>query len=156
MLRIGTAGFSYKDWEGPVYPSPTPRDFDRLSFLASFFSCIEMNVSFYRVPTAKQVEGWVARVEDRPDFRFLFKMFQGVTHDGDHAPIDAFLQALSPARERLGAILLQFPFWFRNTQPNRARLSELASRLSGWPCAIEVRDRSWLIDPPSISSAGWS
>jgi uncharacterized protein YecE (DUF72 family) len=147
VIRVGTAGFSYKDWEGPVYPKPKPASFDGLKFLAQSFDCIEMNVSFYRVPTASQVATWVERVADREQFRFLFKLYRGVTHDGDDAPIAEFLEALQPARERLGAILLQFPFWFRNTQPNRARLSALASRLDGWPCALEVRDRSWLIDP---------
>jgi uncharacterized protein YecE (DUF72 family) len=147
VIRVGTAGFSYKDWEGPVYPKPKPASFDPLKFLAQSFDCIEMNVSFYRVPTASQVEAWVERVSDRENFRFLFKLFRGVTHDGDNAPIAAFLEAMRPARERLGAILLQFPFWFRNTQPNRARLSTLAGELHGWPCAIEVRDRSWLIEP---------
>ena len=43
--------------------------------------------------------------------------------------------------------MLQFPHWFRNTQANRARLAELSTSLEGWPLALEVRDRSWLIDP---------
>ena len=149
MIRVGTAGFSYKDWEGRVYPVPHPAGFDPLAYLASFFDCIEMNVTFYRVPTASMVEGWLARVADRPDFRFAFKLYRGLTHGTEDDSLDAYLDALRPARDagRLGAILLQFPFWFRNTEPNRGRLAHLAGALKGWPCAVEVRDRSWLIDP---------
>jgi len=149
MIRVGTAGFSYKDWDGRVYPAPKPRDFDPLAYLARYFDCIEMNVTFYRVPTATMVEGWLARVADRPAFRFAFKLYRGLTHGVEDETLPAYLDALTPARDagRLGAILLQFPFWFRNTQPNRARLAHLAGQLTGWPCALEVRDRSWLIDP---------
>lgn len=146
MIRVGTAGFSYKDWEGVVYPDPKPADFNPLAYLAGFFDCIEMNVTFYRVPSAEQVARWVATVADRPDFRFAFKLYRGLTHGDEDHTLAPFLDALEPCREagRLGAILLQFPFFFRNTQPSRARLSRLAGELSGWPCAVEIRDRSWL------------
>jgi len=149
MLRIGPAGFAYKDWEGRVYPPDASRDFDRLAYLARWFDCVEMNVTFYRVPTAALVEKWMASVADRPSFRFAFKLYRGLTHGTEDDALPAYLDALAPARDagRLGAILLQFPFFFRNTQPNRARLAHLAGRLAGWPCAIEVRDKSWLIDP---------
>ena len=149
MIRVGTAGFSYKDWDGRVYPAPKPAAFDPLAYLAAYFDCIEMNVTFYRVPTPSMVEGWLGRVADRPDFRFAFKLYRGLTHDTDDESLPAYLDALRPAREsgRLGAILLQFPYWFRNTQANRGRLAHLAGALEGWPCALEVRDRSWLIEP---------
>ncbi|MEM8883629.1 MAG: DUF72 domain-containing protein [Planctomycetota bacterium] len=145
MIRVGTAGFTYRDWEGRVYPDPKPTGFDPLAYLAGYFRCIEMNVTFYRVPTAENVAGWIDRVDD--DFRFLFKLYRGLTHGTEDEALPAYLDALEPARDRLGAILLQFPFFFRNTQPNRARLAQLADRLEGWPCALEVRDRSWLAPP---------
>ena len=149
MIRIGTAGFSYKDWEGPVYAAPRPREFDRLAYLAGFFPCIEMNTTFYGVPKAKSVARWVESATDRPDFRFTFKLYRGLTHGTEDETLGPYLKALAPCREagRLGAILLQFPFFFRNTQRNRARLSFLADGLEGWPCALEVRDRSWLTKP---------
>jgi uncharacterized protein YecE (DUF72 family) len=149
MIRIGTAGFSYKDWDGPVYPSPKPRGFDPLAYLAQFFDCIEMNVTFYRVPTAEMVAKWTRKVESKPDFRFNFKLYRGLTHGTEDEMLAPFLDALQPCRAagRLGAILLQFPFFFRNTRESRARLSKLAGGLEGWPCAIEIRDNSWLIEP---------
>ncbi|MHC4930698.1 MAG: DUF72 domain-containing protein [Planctomycetota bacterium] len=149
MIRVGTAGFSYKDWEGIVYPEDKPAGFDPLAFLAGFFPCVEMNVTFYRVPSAKSVEKWVRTVEGHEDFRFTFKLYRGLTHDSEDEALEPYLDALRPCREagRLGAILLQFPFFFRNTQPNRSRLATLAAGLEGWPCAVEIRDRSWLTDP---------
>jgi len=149
VLHIGTAGFSYKDWEGPVYPLGRPAGFDRLRYLAGFFSCIEMNTTFYGVPKPESVQKWVESVEDHEDFRFTFKLYRGLTHGDEDEKMVPFLEALQPCRDagRLGAILLQFPFFFRNTFQNRNRLSALARGLEGWPCAVEIRDRSWLIDP---------
>ena len=149
VIRIGTAGFSYKDWEGIVYPEDKPEGFSPLAYLAAFFDCIEMNTTFYGVPKPAAVANWVKTVEDRPDFRFTFKLYRGLTHDTDDKQLAPFLEALEPCRAagRLGAILLQFPFFFRNTQSNRARLAQLARGLEGWPCVLEVRDSSWLIGP---------
>lgn len=149
MIRVGTAGFSYKDWEGIVYPAPRPKGFDPLAHLAGFFPCVEMNTTFYRVPTAAAVERWVETVSEHPSFRFTFKLYRGLTHGEEDEALAPYLEALEPCRDagRLGAILLQFPFFFRNTQRSRARLAHLAEGLSGWPCAVEVRDRSWLIEP---------
>ena len=50
MIRVGVAGWDYPDWEGTVYPSPHPRSFDRLAYLASIFDVIEINATFYRQP----------------------------------------------------------------------------------------------------------
>ena len=149
MIRIGTAGFSYRDWEGPVYPKDRKPDFDRLRYLAGFFNCIEMNTSFYGVPKPEAVRKWVDTVADVDDFQFTFKLYRGLTHGHEDETMQPFLEALEPARDagRLGAILLQFPFYFRNTFENRGRLAQLARGLEGWPCAVEIRDRSWLIGP---------
>lgn len=149
MIRVGTAGFSYRDWEGIVYPSPHPRDFDPLAWLAGFFSCIEMNVTFYRVPTARLVEKWLRSVEARPGFRFTWKLYEGLTHGEEDGTLSPFLEALEPCREagKLGAILLQFPWFFENTERSRRRLAWLSEGLRGRPCAVEVRHRSWISDP---------
>jgi uncharacterized protein YecE (DUF72 family) len=146
MIRIGTAGFHYKDWEGKVYPSPKPKGFDPLAYLAGFFPTIEMNVTFYRVPTAENVAKWMQSAAHNPDFRFTFKLYRGLTHDTEDEMLLPFLDAMKPCRDagKLGAILLQFPFFFKNTGESRARVAALATRLEGWPCAIEIRDRSWL------------
>lgn len=149
MIRVGTAGFSYRDWDGVVYPDPRPSGFSPLAYLAGFFGCLEINTTFYRVPTADAVRKWTDGVTAIKDFRFTFKLYRGLTHGAEDDRLPPFLEALGPCREagRLGAILLQFPFYFRNTRDNRSRLSILARGLEGWPCSIEIRDRSWLSDP---------
>ena len=105
MIHVGTAGFSYKDWVGPVYPVDKPAGFDPLAYLAGFFSCIEMNVSFYRVPEARSVEKWVRAVA-REDFRFTFKLYRGLTHSDEDDALQPFLAALEWDRQRR---LLGFP-----------------------------------------------
>lgn len=149
MIRVGTAGYAYKDWEGIVYPAPKPRGFDALAYLAGFFDCVEMNVTFYRVPEARHVERWLESVEGRPDFRFTFKLYQGLTHGEEDEALAPYLDALRPCaeRSRLGAILLQFPHFFANDERSRRRLASLAERLAGWPCAVELRHRSWITRP---------
>jgi uncharacterized protein YecE (DUF72 family) len=64
MIRIGTSGFSYKDWVGPVYPAGLPER-DWLSFYAREFSTVELNVTFYRIPVQRTVAGWVDKTPAR-------------------------------------------------------------------------------------------
>src|SRR5262249_55025966 len=62
MIRIGTAGWQYRDWAGIVYPKPKPRGFDELTYLAGFFNTIEINTSFYGPPRAEVARAWAERV----------------------------------------------------------------------------------------------
>ena len=69
MIRIGTAGFAYKDWEGKgSRPCAEAQGVDPLAYLAGFFPTIEMNVTFYRVPTAENVQKWMQLVACNPEF----------------------------------------------------------------------------------------
>jgi len=74
------AGWDYPDWGGRVYPSPPPRAFDRLTFLAAFFDAVEINVTFYRQPDPAAARSWIDRVGSRGSFRFTAKLYQGFTH----------------------------------------------------------------------------
>ena len=118
-IRVGPAGWSYKDWAGQVYPKPQPRGFDPLTYLARYFDAIEINSTFYRIPDAKMTQRWVERVDDHPDFRFTAKLWQGFTHEGTASAQDeaAFRHAMAPLHDagRLGAVLLQFPYRFHHT-----------------------------------------
>ncbi|HYN23769.1 MAG TPA: DUF72 domain-containing protein, partial [Pyrinomonadaceae bacterium] len=67
-IRIGPAGWSYKDWEGVVYPDKPGAKFDPLAYLAKFFDTIEINSSFYRPPAATSAKAWARRVADNPGF----------------------------------------------------------------------------------------
>src|SRR5256885_9585284 len=87
-VRVGPAGWSYKDWEGIAYPVPKPRGFDPLRYLACFFDTIEINSTYYRPATRKTGESWAQRVgEVDPGDRFKFtaKLWRRFTHDREEA-----------------------------------------------------------------------
>lgn len=142
-IRVGPAGWSYTDWEGTVYPKHGSK-FDHLAYLASFFDTIEINSPFYRIPPPAHAKSWTRRVRENPDFRFTTKVFRGFTHENaELAPADvkAFRNYLDPLmeEEKLGAILLQFPWSFKNTPESRVKLVQLFESFADYPKAIEVR-----------------
>lgn len=151
-IRVGPAGWSYKDWVGQVYPKPQPRGFDPLAYLAAYFDAVEINATFYRIPDAKTTRQWVERVREHPAFRFTAKLWQGFTHEGTASAQDeaAFRRAMDPLQEvgRLGAVLLQFPYRVHHTAERRARLRHLAEVFRAYPLVLEVRHRSW--DRPEV------
>lgn len=149
-VRVGPAGWSYTDWEGTVYPKHGSR-FDQLAYLASFFDTIEINSPFYRIPPPNHSKSWVRRVASNPDFRFTSKVFRGFTHEAaSPAPedVEAFKHYLDPLMEagRLGALLLQFPWSFKNGDESRARLEQLFEAFQEYPKALEVRHASFQSD----------
>src|SRR6266567_2767545 len=90
-IRVGVAGWSYKDWEGTVYPRHGSK-FDHLAYIASFFDTIEINSPFYRIPPPTHATSWVRRVAANLDFMFTTKVFRGFTHE-KAAPADADVRA---------------------------------------------------------------
>ena len=116
MIRVGTAGWSYEDWNGIVYPARAAKGFDRLAFQASLFDANEINSTFYRIPAPTQARDWGQRVSFNPRFSFTAKLWRGFTHERDAGEADAgaFLAAMAPLAEagRLGAVLVQFPISF--------------------------------------------
>lgn len=149
-IRIGPAGWSYTDWENVVYP-PHGSKFDPLAYLSSFFDTIEINSAFYRIPPPAHAKSWVRRVSTNPDFRFTTKVFRGFTHEkaklaaGD---VQAFRNYLDPLMDagRLGALLLQFPWSFKNTPESRAKLEQLFRAFDAYPKALEVRHATFQND----------
>jgi uncharacterized protein YecE (DUF72 family) len=142
-IRIGPAGWSYKDWEGVVYP-PHGSKFDPLGYLAQYFDTIEINSPFYRIPPPTHAKSWVKRVAANDDFKFTTKIFRGFTHEADDPSKDdvkAFRNYLDPMMEadRLGAILIQFPWSFKNTPESRRKLEQLFKAFKGYPQSLEVR-----------------
>lgn len=144
-VRVGPAGWSYRDWVGPVYPPG--RKIDQLVTISRYFSCIELNSSFYRIPGRRLVESWARRTADRPEFNFSIKVFRRFTHEraGDRAEAEEFIHAFDPLieRRRVGAFLLQFPWSFRNEPENRRYLERLAGWFGGHPTTVELRHGSW-------------
>lgn len=149
-LYIGPAGWQYDDWYGTVYPSPRPRGFDPLAYVASYFNLIEINSTFYRVPPPATCRRWAERVEIHPRFLFTAKAHQSFTHRGNSSAAEhaAYVKSMSPLHDagRLGAVLLQFPWSFRFDEASRHRLDELVLGLGSLPLALEVRHASWASD----------
>jgi uncharacterized protein YecE (DUF72 family) len=145
-LFIGPAGWDYADWQGVVYPAGL-KGTDRLSFLASLFGVVEVNVTFYRPLAPNLARRWLEAVQDAPDFRFTAKLWQIFTHERrlPAAELRQFQEGLTPllTAGRLGALLAQFPYSFHNTGDNRAYLAELKHALPQFPLTVEVRHRSW-------------
>jgi uncharacterized protein YecE (DUF72 family) len=153
-LRVGPAGWNYKDWEGIVYPPG--RSQDALAFLADYCDTIEINSSFYAPPRPKDAASWARRVRNNPRFRFTAKAWQRITHESrsvDESALAAdcgvIRASLAPLAEAgvLGAVLIQFPWRFRSTAENQEYMDKLFRQFRDFPLALEVRHASWDQDP---------
>ena len=145
---IGTAGWSYKDWEGIVYPEKKGANFHALPFLAQYINIIEINSSFYRPPSISIALSWVKKVDGFPDFLFTVKLQQIFTHqrkDFSKKDVDNFKQGIEPlqASNRLAALFIQFPWSFAYSTLNTEYLNGLFNLFSDYPMALEVRNGSW-------------
>ena len=151
-LYVGPAGWSYKDWEGIVYPEPKPRGFRAPQFLSRWFNAIELNNTFYRPPNPGYCTRWVADVRDRPDFLYTAKLWQRFTHERDEAwteeDVRVFRDGIAPLVQtgRLGALLVQFPWSFRYSTLSREHLKALVGDFGDLPLVLEVRHREWMQD----------
>lgn len=149
LIRFGPAGWSYPDWEGPVYPERKPKGFDPLAFLAEYFDTIEINSTFYRPAHPQAARSWVRRIERNPRFKFTAKLWQRFTHERDtpwnEDDVDAVREGLDPIAERgrLGALLVQFPWSFKSTEETRDWLADIATAFRAYPRVVEVRHASW-------------
>jgi uncharacterized protein YecE (DUF72 family) len=149
VIRVGPAGWSYKDWEGVVYPKKKPRGFDPLEFLAHYFDTLEINSTFYRPHPRSVAEQWLKRVKPFSSFRFTAKLYRRFTHERKEAwtkdEVREARDGLDALREadRLGAVLLQFPWSFKRGEPEQQWLRDLLEAFSGLPLVVEVRHDSW-------------
>jgi len=160
-IRVGTAGWSYKDWEGVFYPPGMQhRKIHPLEYLARFFDTTEINTSFYGPLKPELVKLWCRRVaEVNPGFLFTAKLYRAFTHspvavmeptsaasirptDEDEVQTREGLDALAN-EGRLGALLIQFPVSFKNTSLNREYLDRLLRQFIEYPRVVEVRHSSW-------------
>jgi uncharacterized protein YecE (DUF72 family) len=143
-IWLGTSGFSYKEWKGLFYPQDLP-DKEFLSYYATLFRSVEIDSTFYRLPTAKTLEGWRDAVP--ADFRFTVKAAQQITHRQRlKVPSDALnhLTGVIPTLGvRLGVLFFQLPP-FSRCDP--ARLEAFLNALPpGLPYAFEFRHESWFV-----------
>ncbi len=150
-IYIGPAGWSYPDWKSIVYPSPKPRGFREATFLARMFDTIEINTSFYYPLKPNLVKQWIGYVAENPRFLFTAKLWQRFTHETGATAADIRIVRegfdILHSANRLGAVLLQFPFSFHNTPENMARLEHLIRDFREYPLVFEVRHSSWSHKP---------
>src|ERR1700720_252222 len=160
-VRIGTAGWSYKDWEGIFYPSGMQRRKQHpLEYLARFFDTTEINTSFYGPLKPELAKLWCRKIESvNKNFLFTAKLYRAFTHspmslteptsaasirptDDDELRTREGLDAIANGG-RLGALLIQFPVSFKNTSLNREYLERLLRQFIEYPRVVEVRHSSW-------------
>jgi uncharacterized protein YecE (DUF72 family) len=150
MMRLGTSAFTAKGWDGVFYP-PGLEPKDYLSHYATQFDTVEVDSTFYRIPSLGMVKNWYARTP--AGFLFALKVPQEITHERvlvDAAdPFSAFLQATEPLKEKRGPLLLQFPYFNRKAFPDAgAFLQRLKPFLEKLPVdprfALEIRNKNWL------------
>jgi uncharacterized protein YecE (DUF72 family) len=146
--HVGTAGWSYEDWDGIVYPVPKPRGFHALPYLADYIDIVEVNSTFYRPASAALALSWLKKIDGFPDFLFSLKLHQVFTHERKgftQKDVDAFKTAAELIRlqGRLAALLIQFPWSYANTPANTDYLLRLFGLFARFPLAVEVRHGSW-------------
>jgi len=147
MILVGTSGYNYPEWKGSFYPADLPAT-KFLPYYASTFPTVEINYTFYRMPTPKIVAGWRAQVP--AEFRFTLKAPKRITHDrrlraADVADsLQGFITAASELGPQLAALLFQLP---PNFKKDLVVLNEFLSLLPPkTTAAFEFRNESWLAD----------
>jgi uncharacterized protein YecE (DUF72 family) len=176
-LYTGTSGWAYKEWKGPFYPETLKND-AMLAFYSERLPAVEVNNTFYRMPAKGALAKWRDQVS--PEFRFVLKAPQRITHTSKLTDGDSLSFLLDAAESELGgslgAFLFQLPPFLRK---DTGRLRDfLALMPPGCPAAFEFRHTSWFddevyaalrdrgaclcvaesgseIDTPFVSTAGW-
>jgi uncharacterized protein YecE (DUF72 family) len=142
MIHLGTSGWYYDHWAGRFYPDEMDRG-DWLRYYAERFDSVEVNASFYRMPSKNMVVGWRDKTPD--DFVLTFKGSRVVTHRKKLRDVDGYLakfyDRLDHAGDRRGPILWQLPPWMERDD---ALLESFLSQLrDDVPQAVEFRHESW-------------
>ena len=143
-IRVGTSGWQYADWRGAFYPPKLPQRL-WLAHYAQRFDTVEVNATFYRLPSVEAVARWADTLPD--GFTMVVKASRYLTHirrlrEPDE-PVERLLKVLSPLRERsmLGPVLVQLPPDF-TAAPERLE-ETLRAFPPGVRVAVEPRHRSW-------------
>ncbi|HEY3215529.1 MAG TPA: DUF72 domain-containing protein [Candidatus Eisenbacteria bacterium] len=144
-LFVGTSGFAYKEWKGSFYPEKIRAE-DMLRYYAERFRTVEINNTFYRMPSATVLERWAGEVPE--GFAFILKASRRITHDqrlrGAEDQIRYFLETAALLKKKLGPILFQLP---PNLKKDLPRLQEfLALVRRPHRAALEFRHASWYDD----------
>ena len=147
-IFIGTSGYDYPEWKGVFYP-PQIKRADFLSYYATQFNAVELNNTFYNMPTPDRLLSFYDRSDGK--LNFSIKANRLLTHEIPQLwtnAADDFKHALIPLLEKdsLCAVLFQFPQSFHYTAENRIYLSKLIAAFDGFPVVIEFRHKEWIRD----------
>jgi uncharacterized protein YecE (DUF72 family) len=142
---VGTSGYSYKEWKGKFYPDDIAAD-AMLSHYARHFNTVEINSTFYRMPTEKMLVQWSVQVPAR--FAFVLKTSRKITHlkrlKNVEEEMSYLLRTVATLGEQLGPMLVQLP---PNLKSDVARLAEFLQLVpSAARIAVEFRHQSWSND----------
>lgn len=145
-ILVGTSGFSFDDWIGEVYPAGLRKQ-DMLPYYEKVlgFKALEVNFTYYTLPSAKTMESFSRRTSD--EFAFVVKAFKGMTHEkGPNLKQEFrfFKEGIKPLGDNLKGILFQFPFVFVPTYENKHYLRELKDEFLGFQTIAEFRNAKWL------------
>ena len=145
-ILIGTSGYDYPEWRGVFYPAGLKRA-DFLPYYATQFSALELNSSFYNMPTAERLLSFWERSGGA--LKFSVKANRLLTHEigrGWQSAAQEFFAALKPLaqNESLASALFQFPQSFHYTDQNRLYLSALLAQFRGLPVVVEFRHAEWI------------
>ncbi len=160
IIYVGTAGWSYQDWEGIVYPAQMKRSQHPVEYMARYIDVLEVNTSFYGHIKPEWGKLWCRRARAvNPDFMFTAKLNRAFTHSPIAVVESTSAQTIraTPEDERLakeglesiaaedmlGALLVQFPVSFKNSNANRDYLDGLIEKFKQFPLVVEVRHNSW-------------
>jgi len=141
-VRIGTSGYSYKEWKGNFYPDDLPAA-KMLEFYASRFGTVEINATFYRMPEPKMLEKWTTQVPET--FLFVLKAPQRITHQkrlaGAEDDVQHFFDVATVLGPQLGPVLFQLPPYAKKDAARlRAFIANLPPKVR---VAFEFRHESW-------------
>ena len=145
QVFVGTSGYAYKEWKGGFYPAKLPAA-EMLRFYASRLETVEINNTFYRMPSERVLMDWAAQVPET--FRFILKASQRITHYArlklEDDSLDYFLRTANVLEHRLGPTLFQLP---PNLKKDLPRLADFLGKLPRtWRSAMEFRHESWFAD----------
>jgi uncharacterized protein YecE (DUF72 family) len=146
-ILVGTCGYHYVEWIGPVYPEGTKKE-DFLARYARMFPTVELDYCYYQMPAAGQMESMTEKAG--PSLVFSAKAHETLTHRVDphswEREAKTYLAALEPLLKagRLGAVLFQFPYSFHYRPDERRYLDKLLAYFKGVPSAVEFRNAGWI------------
>ena len=145
MIKVGTSGYSYKDWKNLFYP-PGTNSSSFLQHYSTFFNIVEINSTYYHIPKPQMFAAMINKVPE--DFSFVVKLSKQFTHERNKAEkkLDDYLTGISPLihQDKLTTLLAQFPYSFKPSPDSFDHLKYLREVFQDIPINVEFRNEFWI------------